>query len=96
MKTTTAFLKSHLSEVLDRVAAGETVVVTRRGRTIARLVPPAAAEDAAGERLGELEARGVVRRGGQALPGDFWTRPRPQDPGGATVAGLIEERGQGW
>ncbi len=29
--------KSHLSELLDRVAAGEEVVITRRGKAIARL-----------------------------------------------------------
>ena len=95
MKTSTAFLKSHLSEILDRVVAGETVVVTRRGRTIARLVPPPEATGE-GTRLDELEARGLVRRGGEPLPDDFWTRPRPQDADGTTVAGLVEEREQGW
>ena len=29
--------KAHLSEILDRVEAGETVVITRRGRPIASL-----------------------------------------------------------
>jgi prevent-host-death family protein len=29
--------KAHLSELLDRVVAGEEVVITRRGRAIARL-----------------------------------------------------------
>ena len=29
--------KAHLSEILDRVEAGETVTITRRGRPIARL-----------------------------------------------------------
>lgn len=96
MQTSIAFLKTHLSEVLDRVVAGETVVVTRRGHAIARLVPAPPAETEAGERLGELEARGVVRRGGQPLPASFWNRPRPEDPNGATVAGLAEEREQGW
>lgn len=33
-------LKDHLSEVLARVARGETVTVTRRGRRIAEIVPP--------------------------------------------------------
>ncbi len=29
--------KAHLSELLDRVEAGETVTITRRGRPVARL-----------------------------------------------------------
>lgn len=29
--------KSHLSEILDRVEAGEEVVITRRGKPVARL-----------------------------------------------------------
>ena len=32
-------LKAHLSEMLDRAARGEDVVVTDRGRPIVRLVP---------------------------------------------------------
>lgn len=32
-------LKSHLSEYLGRVRAGESLVVTDRGRPVARLVP---------------------------------------------------------
>ena len=31
--------KARLSELLDKVEAGETVVITRRGRAVARLVP---------------------------------------------------------
>lgn len=31
--------KSHLSAVVDRVEAGEEVVITRRGRPVARIVP---------------------------------------------------------
>jgi prevent-host-death family protein len=31
--------KAHLSEVLSRVEAGEEVVITRRGRPVARLAP---------------------------------------------------------
>ena len=33
--------KTHLSRLLDRVAAGETMTITRRGRPVARLVPVA-------------------------------------------------------
>jgi prevent-host-death family protein len=33
--------RSHLRELVDRVAAGDCVSLTRRGREVARLVPPA-------------------------------------------------------
>ena len=31
--------KAHLSELIDRVEAGEELVITRRGRAVARLMP---------------------------------------------------------
>ena len=34
--------KTHLSALLDEVALGETIIITRRGRAVARLVPPEA------------------------------------------------------
>jgi len=33
--------KTTLSRLLERVAAGEEIVITRRGQEVARLVPPA-------------------------------------------------------
>ncbi len=33
--------KTHLSELVDRVEAGDSVDITRRGRTVARLSAPA-------------------------------------------------------
>ncbi len=50
-------LKNHLSRYLDRVRAGEEVIVTERGRPIARL----AALDHDADRLAALVAAGVVR-----------------------------------
>ena len=32
--------KAHFSELVERAEAGETVRITRRGRPVARLVPP--------------------------------------------------------
>lgn len=41
MKEVGAFeAKSRLGQLLDRVEAGEEVVITRRGKAVARLVPP--------------------------------------------------------
>ena len=50
-------LKNNLSRYLDRVRAGEEVVVTDRGRPVARLLPVDASED----RLADLVEAGVVR-----------------------------------
>ena len=35
-----AHAKAHLSALIDRVEAGETVTITRRGKEVARLSPP--------------------------------------------------------
>ena len=50
-------LKNRLSTYIERVRAGEEVIVTDRGRPVARL----SALDAADDRLAELVAAGVVR-----------------------------------
>ncbi|MDK9721634.1 MAG: type II toxin-antitoxin system prevent-host-death family antitoxin [Rhodospirillales bacterium] len=35
---TATYARAHLSELLDRVALGEVIVITRRGKAVARLV----------------------------------------------------------
>jgi prevent-host-death family protein len=50
-------LKNGLSKYIDRVRAGEEVIVTDRGRPVARLC----ALDASEDRLADLVAAGVVR-----------------------------------
>ena len=60
-------LKNNLSRYLDRVKAGEEVIVTDRGRPVARLT----ALDAPTDRLAELIATGTVR------PPKRKTRHRP-------------------
>jgi prevent-host-death family protein len=37
--------KNRLGQLLDRVEAGEEIVITRRGKVVARLVPPGAPVD---------------------------------------------------
>lgn len=53
--------KTHLSRLLEEVAAGEEVVITRRGEDVARLVP---ARRGATRRLG-------LDRGRYTVPADF-------------------------
>lgn len=74
MKTTTtvgAFdAKTKLSELLDRVEAGEVVIITRHGEPIAKLAPYDAELDrkkAAKAIDGLLALRGEVLRGGPGL-----------------------------
>jgi prevent-host-death family protein len=61
--------KTHLSELLDRVEKGEELVITRRGRPVARLVP---AIDAARTHAAEAVARLRALVAGTTLGGLDW------------------------
>lgn len=52
--------KTHLSELIAAVEAGETVTITRRGRPVARLMPIA---DASVERASAVERIRQLRAG---------------------------------
>lgn len=88
-------LKARLSAYLDIVRGGDEVVVTDRGRMVARLVPaqPRQRQDS---RRDELLASGRMRAPTARLPGNFWERPRPSDPAGRSLEVVLEERGDGW
>jgi prevent-host-death family protein len=88
-------LKAQLSRYLDRVKAGQEVVITDRGTPVAKLVPIPAAEGDDERRLEELERRGLIRRGTGQWPADFWDWPRPEDPDGLVLKALLEERESG-
>jgi prevent-host-death family protein len=85
-------LKARLSRYLDRVKAGQEVVITDRGTPVAKLVPIPAAEGDDERRLEEMERRGLIRRGAGRLPVDFWDWPRPEDPDGLVLKALLEDR----
>lgn len=57
--------KTHLSRLVDRVGAGETIVIARAGKPVAKLVP-LSATDAPAPRIGFLAGAFVV-------PADFDT-----------------------
>lgn len=84
-----ARLKAALSEYLARVKAGEEVIVTERGRPIARIVPLSHDAEAG---LAELARAGLIRIGSGRLPRGFWRLPRPATPRGAGVKALLNER----
>jgi prevent-host-death family protein len=48
--------KNRLSELIDRVLAGEVIEITRRGKVVARLEPPG------GRSAREQEAEGAIAR----------------------------------
>ncbi len=52
--------KARLSALITRVRAGEIVVLTDRGRPVARVVPIQEGEATLGDRLSALESRGWV------------------------------------
>ncbi len=79
-------LKAHLSAHLDRVKAGQTVVVTERGRPVAKLVPfgglvlPPSVE--------RLIQTGAATWSGRDLP-PF--EPLPVTPGDQTLAEMVSQ-----
>ena len=87
-------LKARLSEYLALVKAGEEVVVTERGKPVARLAP-LPSYHILPQRLAEMERLGLVRRGSGQLPEVFWELPRFQDLEGRAVKALLAEREEG-
>lgn len=75
--------KTHLSGLLDEVARGESVVITKRGRPVARLVPiePAAGDPQAARVAAMRAARDAFRRA--------WTGPP------MTVEDILSARDEG-
>src|SRR2546428_14022858 len=88
-------LKAMLSEYLARVKAGEEVIVTERGRPIAKIVPLARDGSPDSSHLLELARAGMVRLGSGRLPEGFWKMPRPKDKRGLALKAFLEERAEG-
>ena len=91
-------LKAGLSAYLARVKQGEEVLVTERGRTIAKIVPVPPAALGEEEHIRELERRGIAlppqRAGG--VPPEYWALELPKDPEGLVLKALLDEREEGW
>ena len=88
-------LKALLSKYLSKVKAGEEVVVTDRGRPIAKIVPIKRTEMEIPPHLLTLERAGLARIGKSSLPTNFWSLPRPKDKKGAALKALLSEREEG-
>ncbi|MBI4279365.1 MAG: type II toxin-antitoxin system prevent-host-death family antitoxin [Armatimonadetes bacterium] len=91
-------LKARLSQYLETVKAGEEVIVTERGRPIARLGPvdPAAQRKAHLDRLirAGLARPPLKKLTPQALEA-LLRETGPADPEGRVLAALLEDRAQG-
>ena len=87
-------LKARLSEYLDQVKAGSEILVTDRGKPVARLVPISRSRNMK-ESLSSMEREGLITLGSGRLPEGFWEMPRAADPRRLVLAALLEERGQG-
>ena len=79
--------KTHLSGLFDAVAKGESVVITKRGKPVARLVPmePAAAETDEERRARRL----AVMRAGREAGRKAWRGPP------STVEDVLAARDEG-
>ncbi|MCP5365595.1 MAG: type II toxin-antitoxin system Phd/YefM family antitoxin [Hyphomicrobiales bacterium] len=67
--------KTHLSALLDRVARGEQVLITKHGKPVARLIPEHIADRA---QLDETIAKLKAARAGVTLGGLDWKELRDQ------------------
>ena len=87
-------LKARLSEYLDQVKGGSEILITDRGKPVARLVPLSRSRDLR-ESLVRMEKQGLIRIGSGKLPKDFWRMHRPGDSNGKLLQALLEERKAG-
>lgn len=87
-------LKAYLSEYLNQVKAGNEVLITDRGKPVARLVPISRTK-AVQESMARMEKQGLIRLGSGKLPKGFWEMPRAEDPKSLVLKALLEERKEG-
>ncbi|HVT43684.1 MAG TPA: type II toxin-antitoxin system prevent-host-death family antitoxin [Thermoanaerobaculia bacterium] len=88
--------KNRLSAILKQVQEGETYLILDRGKPIARLEPVVSESRTSEHRRGDLERRGLLRRGRGKVRREILDTEPPRLPGKVSaVALLIEERAEG-
>ncbi|MEI8173981.1 MAG: type II toxin-antitoxin system prevent-host-death family antitoxin [Deltaproteobacteria bacterium] len=93
MKTAAvSVLKASLSEYLSCVKAGEEILITDRGKPIAKIVPLERNGSLITDELINLERAGMARIGSKEIPDAFWTSVRPSDEKGMLLKALLQER----
>lgn len=91
-KVATAKLKASLSEYLAKVRKGEEVVVTDRGRPVAKLIPFCPKGGGRDERAG-LSREGIIEPGRSgSVPVKFLKASPVNDRKGLLLKALFEER----
>ena len=89
-----ARLKAELSRYLAAVKHGEEVLITERGRPVARLVAPRG-EDRVGSRRDRLARAGVLMLGAGHVRAVLRRPPKGRpDVGDAVLAALLDERSE--
>ena len=88
-------LKASLSEYLAGVKAGEEIIVTDRGKPIAKLMPLQPGKTEMPDELRSLERAGIVRIGTGKIPDFFWDEPRVKDKQSLARMALFQEREEG-
>lgn len=91
-KASISELKNQLSAYLQRVRAGQTVIVYDRDRPIARIDRVADEDD--DDRIAQLQRAGIVTPPSEPLPLDVLRTPLPR-AGHSVLDALLEEREAG-
>jgi prevent-host-death family protein len=88
-------VKNGLSALIDRVRAGESILVTDRGVPVAVIEPIAGRVDV-NDRLKRLERAGILRRGTGKPPIELLMTPGPRVRGDTSaIDAILEERREG-
>ena len=73
-----ADLKNQLSKYLNRVRAGEEIVIKDRNLPVAKIVPLSLADDAEAEELALIASGQMMPPRVKKLPGSFWKMGGPR------------------
>ncbi|MGK2850290.1 MAG: type II toxin-antitoxin system Phd/YefM family antitoxin [Candidatus Limnocylindrales bacterium] len=88
--------KNGLSALIDRVKAGESILITDRGVPVARLAPPTSISNDDEGRLTRLERAGLITRGTGDFSAFLQRAPVETVEGHGIVDLVLEERESGW
>lgn len=97
MEATVSQLKDDLNSYLERVKAGDEIVITEGGEAIA-LVVPFTRGGPTPEEYEEMIRTGVIKPAEKpgGVTADFWDLPVPEDPEGIGHKMFLEDREKGW
>ena len=88
--------RASFSALIEEVRQGETVVITHRGKPVARIDPCSLADVPDGDRVKSLAARGLAVPPRNLIDVErFLATPRPNLPEGVDASDyIVEERGE--